>query len=101
MLLMDVFVCVMQIVNGPQICILLKANITMPDMQISTDVLDFEEVNCGECKVITVQLYNHKHVRCEWNSLPTEKEKKKVRNSGIIRKRQIPPPPSQNEGEII
>lgn len=50
----------------------------MPDMQISTDVLDFGDVQAGECKVITVQIYNHKHVRCEWNSLPTDKEKKKV-----------------------
>ena len=55
-----------------------KANVTMPDMQISTDVLEFSDVKCGECKVITVQLHNHQHVRCEWNSLPTEKEKKKV-----------------------
>lgn len=68
-----------QLVSGPQICVLLRANVTMPDMQISTDVLDFEEVKCGECKVVTVQLFNHKHVKCEWNSLPTEKEKKKVR----------------------
>ena len=51
----------------------------MPDMQISTDVLDFDDVHCGEAKVVTVQLYNHKHVRCEWNSLPTDKERKKVR----------------------
>lgn len=56
----------------------MKANVTMPDMQISTDVLDFQEVRCGECKVITVQLHNHKPVKCEWNSLPTESERRKV-----------------------
>ena len=57
-----------------------KANVTMPDMHISTDVLEFSDVKCGECKVITVQLHNHQHVRCEWNSVPTEKDKKKVPN---------------------
>ena len=56
----------------------LKANVTMPDMEISDDTLDFSEVKCGECKVITVQLYNQQQVKCEWNSLPTEKELRKV-----------------------
>jgi hydrocephalus-inducing protein len=65
------------IVGGPQVCIELKANVTMPDMQISKDILDFTEVACGECKVITVQLHNHKHVPCQWNSIPTDKDKKK------------------------
>ena len=70
----------LQIVGGPQICIQLRANVTMPDMQISDDVVVFEDVVCGECRVVTVQLYNHKHVRCEWTSLPTEDESKKVRS---------------------
>ena len=64
--------------NGPVIQVRLKANVTMPDMEISDDTLDFSEVKCGECKVITVQLYNQQQVKCEWNSLPTEKELRKV-----------------------
>ena len=40
----------------------------MPDMQISNDVIEFDEVKCGECKIITVQLHNHKEVSCEWFS---------------------------------
>ncbi|XP_071173399.1 hydrocephalus-inducing protein homolog isoform X10 [Mytilus edulis] len=64
------------IINGPIIPIRLKANVTMPDMEISEDTLDFSDVNCGECKVITVQLYNSQHVKCEWNSNPTEKDRK-------------------------
>ena len=55
-----------------------KANVTMPDMQISSDVLEFDDVKCGECRVITVQLHNHQHVRCDWNSHPTDKDRKKV-----------------------
>ncbi|KAH3778713.1 hypothetical protein DPMN_180183 [Dreissena polymorpha] len=56
----------------------LKAHVTMPDMQISDDSLDFGVVRCGECRVVIVQLHNYQQVKCEWNSLPTEKEKKKV-----------------------
>ena len=69
---------VFQIVNGPQVVIEAKANVTMPDMQISSDVLEFNDVKCGECRVITVQLHNHQHVRCDWNSQPTDRDRKKV-----------------------
>lgn len=49
----------------------------MPDLQISNDVVEFGEVKCGECKIITVQIYNHKEVRCDWNAsyLPKKDEK--------------------------
>lgn len=50
----------------------------MPDMEISSDILDFGEVVCGNCQIITVQIHNHKHVRCEWSALPTEKELREV-----------------------
>ena len=56
----------------------LKANVTMPDMEISSDILEFSEVVCGNCQIITVQIHNHKHVRCEWSALPTEKELREV-----------------------
>jgi hydrocephalus-inducing protein len=49
----------------------------MPDLQISSDMVDFGEVKCGECKIITVQLNNHKEVRCDWAAayLPQKDEK--------------------------
>jgi hydrocephalus-inducing protein len=55
----------------------LKANVTMPDLQISNDAIEFYEVRCGECKIITVQLNNHKEVRCDWFAayLPKKDEK--------------------------
>ncbi|XP_052230840.1 hydrocephalus-inducing protein-like isoform X4 [Dreissena polymorpha] len=65
------------VLNGPVIMMHLKAHVTMPDMQISDDSLDFGVVRCGECRVVIVQLHNYQQVKCEWNSLPTEKEKKK------------------------
>ncbi|XP_069113582.1 hydrocephalus-inducing protein homolog isoform X2 [Argopecten irradians] len=66
------------IINGPVIQIRLRAKVTMPDMEISDDTLDFTETKCGECKVITVQLHNHQQVKCEWNSLPADKDSKKI-----------------------
>ena len=56
----------------------LKANVTLPDMLISSDVLDFGDVICGNCQIITIQIHNHKQVRCEWSALPTEKELREV-----------------------
>lgn len=67
-----------QIINGPQVNMRLKANVTMPDMLISSDVLEFGDVICGNCQIITIQIHNHKQVRCEWSALPTEKELREV-----------------------
>lgn len=64
------------VVNGPLVNLHLMAHVTMPDMQVSTDVLEFGDVKCGDCQIITIQIYNHKHVRCDWSTLPTEKELK-------------------------
>ncbi|ESO91099.1 hypothetical protein LOTGIDRAFT_122343, partial [Lottia gigantea] len=66
------------IINGPQVNIRLKANVTMPDMLISDDTINFDDVKCGECKVVTVQLHNYQNVRCEWSSLPSGKELKQA-----------------------
>ena len=35
------------------------------------------QVRCGECKIITVQLHNHKEVRCDWSAsyLPKRDDK--------------------------
>ncbi|XP_035827636.1 hydrocephalus-inducing protein [Aplysia californica] len=63
------------IVNGPMLMMRLRAHVTMPDMEVSDDVLEFAEVKCGECKVITVQLHNHQMVKCEWDSTPTDDNK--------------------------
>ncbi|XP_053402100.1 hydrocephalus-inducing protein homolog isoform X11 [Mercenaria mercenaria] len=68
------------ILNGPMVMMHLKANVTMPDMQISDDTLDFGEVRCGECRVVIVQLHNYQHVKCDWNSLPSEKDRNKRSN---------------------
>ncbi|XP_025115052.1 hydrocephalus-inducing protein-like isoform X4 [Pomacea canaliculata] len=66
------------IVNGPQVGLRLRGIVTMPDMEVSDDVLEFQEVKCGECKVITVQFHNHQQVRCDWFSGLEEEYKAKL-----------------------
>jgi hydrocephalus-inducing protein len=67
----------LSISNGPLVNIRLKANVTMPDLQISNDVVEFGEVKCGECQIVTVQIHNHKEVRCDWTAayLPRKEDK--------------------------
>ncbi|XP_029646623.2 hydrocephalus-inducing protein-like [Octopus sinensis] len=68
------------ITNGPQIIVSLRAHITMPDMEVSHDILDFENVKCGECKIMSTQLHNHQYVQCEWSYLPSSSKKNQAKN---------------------
>uniref|UniRef100_H2XZ27 Hydin adenylate kinase-like domain-containing protein n=1 Tax=Ciona intestinalis TaxID=7719 RepID=H2XZ27_CIOIN len=61
------------ILGGPQICMRLRAHVAVPDLSVSNDVVDFEDVQCGQCKVVTVQLHNEQHVRCEWTSINSDR----------------------------
>lgn len=66
------------IINGPTIAVILKAIVTMPDITVSTSLLEFGMVQCGHCKVMTIQLFNDQQVSCQWSSEPTEDRKKKI-----------------------
>ena len=35
----------------------------MPDIQLSCDAIDFDAVVCGQCKVVTIQMFNYTQVR--------------------------------------
>jgi hydrocephalus-inducing protein len=62
----------------------------MPDLQISSDVVDFGEVKCGECKIITVQLNNYKEVRCDWSASYLPKKEDKFTPMHLKRKKKAP-----------
>lgn len=68
------------VLNGPSFGLRIKAVVTMPDMTVSTDSLDFGVVECGNSMVMTIQLHNNQQVRCDWSSEPPEEKKKKVNN---------------------
>ncbi|CAG9464033.1 unnamed protein product [Pedinophyceae sp. YPF-701] len=52
--------------TGPTVLLTLRANVVVPDLQLSTDALDFGAVQCGHTKVITVQLHNPREVALDW-----------------------------------
>ncbi|KAJ3129345.1 hypothetical protein HK098_001757 [Nowakowskiella sp. JEL0407] len=58
------------VVGGPTLVLLLKADVTVPELRMSTQDVEFGEVLCGQRKNITVQLHNANSVICEWSSLP-------------------------------
>ena len=56
----------------------LCASVTVPDLRVSSDVVEFGEVKCGECRIVSIQLHNHQAVRCDWSAAPAEHTKKQV-----------------------
>ncbi|XP_006878929.1 PREDICTED: hydrocephalus-inducing protein homolog [Elephantulus edwardii] len=55
-----------KVVGGPTIHICLKAKVTIPSMMLSHGKVEFATIQCGQCLVETIQLFNHLQVACEW-----------------------------------
>ena len=51
------------VLGGPTLGLQMRANVAMPGMAVSTESLDFGTVECGQCKVMTIQLHNQQQVR--------------------------------------
>jgi Abnormal spindle-like microcephaly-assoc'd, ASPM-SPD-2-Hydin len=51
---------------GPSYAIEFVANLTIPELTMSTDNLDFQKVVVGTRKTIKIRLENHKEVPCDW-----------------------------------
>ncbi|XP_043935458.1 hydrocephalus-inducing protein homolog [Protopterus annectens] len=62
--------------GGPIVHILLRAVVTMPFLTVSSDKLEFGAIQCGQCQVLTIQLYNPLQVECEWTISDQQKQKK-------------------------
>ncbi|XP_059848459.1 hydrocephalus-inducing protein homolog isoform X2 [Hypanus sabinus] len=67
-----------QVVGGPTVKVILQATVTEPDLTVSSEQLDFGSVQCGQCQVITIQLYNRLQVPCEWSFTDTSLVKQKL-----------------------
>ena len=50
--------------------LVLKAEVTQPSIELSHDVIDFGEVCCGQCKIVSIQLHNHTAVNSDWYFSP-------------------------------
>lgn len=53
--------------NGPQYTIDFTANLTIPEISMSTDTVDFGAVCVNTRKTIKIRIENKKDVICEWN----------------------------------
>jgi hydrocephalus-inducing protein len=52
--------------SGPPAQLVLRANVTVPDIAITPNSIDFGDVVVGQCRVVTVQLSNTSPVTSEW-----------------------------------
>uniref|UniRef100_W5LN16 HYDIN axonemal central pair apparatus protein n=1 Tax=Astyanax mexicanus TaxID=7994 RepID=W5LN16_ASTMX len=77
-----------QVLGGPMVQVRLRAVVTMPSLTVSTDVLQFDNIQCGLCQVVTVQLHNPEQVPCEWSFRVEEQPKKKPKKNVPLRLRQ-------------
>mmetsp|Transcript_4036 Transcript_4036/g.9628 ORF Transcript_4036/g.9628 Transcript_4036/m.9628 type:complete len:4944 (+) Transcript_4036:104-14935(+) len=64
--------------TGPAVIMHFRANVTIPDVELSTDTLSFGTVYTGQCRTMTVQLVNRKEIPCEWSCLQAIETLKKV-----------------------
>ena len=67
------FMIPVDIKNGPQYMIDFTANLTIPELSMSTEQLDFDRVCVNTRKTMKVRLENNKDVICEW-FFPTKQE---------------------------
>lgn len=60
------FMIPIEIKNGPTYMIDFIANITIPELNMSTDNLDFEKVLINTRKTVKLRIENVKEVACDW-----------------------------------
>ena len=57
-----------QVKGGNSYSIVLRANVVTPEIELSSEKLDYGRIIVGQCKVLTVQLHNVRDVPCEWQA---------------------------------
>ncbi|ORY39534.1 hypothetical protein BCR33DRAFT_853320, partial [Rhizoclosmatium globosum] len=55
--------------GGPTTILSLQADVTLPDLHLSTNEVEFGEVMCGLRKTMSIQLHNKNSVPCEWSTI--------------------------------
>ncbi|KAJ3074073.1 hypothetical protein HDU98_012192 [Podochytrium sp. JEL0797] len=72
--------------GGPATVLTLQADVTLPELQVSTNDIDFGEVTCGFRKTVAVQLHNKNPVPCEWSTDVTSKSNNGFERLGTKKK---------------
>ncbi|XP_038153742.1 hydrocephalus-inducing protein homolog [Cyprinodon tularosa] len=70
-------ILLIKLTDGPVVPIQLCADISMPEITVSKDMLLFDTVQCGMCQIQTVQLQNYQIVQCRWSMAEEVKPLKK------------------------
>ena len=55
---------------GPPVAVIIKANVTVPELKLSTEAIDFGDVVVGRCYTYTVLMHNPKEVVADWACKP-------------------------------
>lgn len=66
----------LEVAHGPRIPISVNAVVTRPYVETSVDVLEFEEVLCGQSKMMNFILKNTGLITCEWKASLEEVRRK-------------------------
>ncbi|KAJ3416712.1 hypothetical protein HDV05_000542 [Chytridiales sp. JEL 0842] len=82
--------------GGPTTTLTLRADVTLPDLQLSCNEVDFAEVLCGHRKTITIQLQNKNTVPCEWTS--HGQEQPAPATNPVPQKTSVPPTKKKSGG---
>ncbi|XP_060779913.1 hydrocephalus-inducing protein homolog [Neoarius graeffei] len=73
-----------QVLGGPTVQVRLHAVVMMPTLTASTNMLQFDSVHCGMCKVAIMQLHNPEPVPCKWSIKEEEQSKRKAKTEKHI-----------------
>lgn len=68
--------------NGPKYTIEFVANLTIPELTLSQEVLDFERVCINTRKTVKIRLENNKEVPCDWQFSQREAREVAVPGAG-------------------
>ena len=55
------------ITNGPKYMLIIKVNVTVPEIVSSAKEIDFGDVIVGQRKTVTIRYSNNKEVDCKWH----------------------------------
>jgi len=76
-----------EIIDGPIILINMKASLTIPEIKVKDDELNFGEVICGQRKSIAIQLFNDNVIQADWKitkKVPKKKAFSKNKPEGSV-----------------
>ena len=66
-------ITILQVYNGPRITLRLRALVTVPDLIMQPNIIDFAELSCGFRKTVKLRLQNPSPATCEWRAEGSER----------------------------